>query len=139
MVALSSISEGMPYTVIEAMMCGRPTVSTDVGGVAETVGEAGLVVPPGDPGAFAAACVELLRDPIRRTALGAAARQRALAHFTTGQMLPAYRELYADVHAQDPIGFSPVDVTVNLHGSGRHPLISPRSSDHSAAREVVAR
>jgi polysaccharide biosynthesis protein PelF len=98
-VALSSISEGMPYTVIEAMMCGRATVSTDVGGVAETVGEAGLVVPPGDPAAFADACVELLRDPVRRTCLARAARERALAHFTLDQMLAAYDHLYVDVHA----------------------------------------
>jgi glycosyltransferase involved in cell wall biosynthesis len=96
-VALSSISEGMPYTVIEAMMCGRATVSTDVGGVAETVGETGLVVPPGDPAAFAAACVEVLTDADRRAALARAGRQRALAHFTLDRMLTAYRYLYEDV------------------------------------------
>jgi glycosyltransferase involved in cell wall biosynthesis len=100
-VALSSVSEGMPYTVIEAMMCGRATVSTDVGGVAETVGDAGLVVPPGDPAAFAAACVAILRDPARRAALAGAARQRALAHFTLDQMLAAYDHLYEDVRAPE--------------------------------------
>jgi glycosyltransferase involved in cell wall biosynthesis len=98
-VALSSVSEGMPYTVIEAMMCGRATVNTDVGGVAETVGDAGLVVPPGDPDAFAAACVAVLRDPVRRAALATAARERALAHFTLGKMLAAYDRLYEDVRA----------------------------------------
>jgi glycosyltransferase involved in cell wall biosynthesis len=98
-VALSSVSEGMPYTVIEAMMCGRATVSTDVGGVAETVGDAGLVVPPGDPAAFAAACVSVLRDEPRRHRLAAAARERALAHFTLDQMLTAYDRLYQDVRA----------------------------------------
>lgn len=101
-VALSSISEGMPYTVIEAMMCGRATVSTDVGGVAETVGGAGLVVPPGDPAAFAAACVTLLRDAERRTELARTARERALAHFTLDQMLAAYDHLYTDVRATAP-------------------------------------
>ena len=75
-VALSSISEGMPYTVIEAMMCGRATVSTDVGGVAETVGDAGLVVPPRDPRAFATACLELLTDPARRADLARAGPRR---------------------------------------------------------------
>jgi glycosyltransferase involved in cell wall biosynthesis len=98
-VALSSISEGMPYTVIEAMMCGRATVSTDVGGVAETVGGVGLVVPPGDPAAFAGACLEMLRDPERRRSLARQARERALAHFTLDQMLAAYDHLYVDVHA----------------------------------------
>jgi glycosyltransferase involved in cell wall biosynthesis len=101
-VALSSVSEGMPYTVIEAMMCGRATVSTDVGGVAETVGDAGLVVPPGDPAAFAAACTAVLTDPVRRAGLAAAARERALAHFTLAQMLTAYDRLYEDVRARTP-------------------------------------
>ncbi|HEX9336008.1 MAG TPA: GT4 family glycosyltransferase PelF, partial [Pseudonocardiaceae bacterium] len=54
-VALSSISEGFPYTVIEAMTCGRPCVGTDVGGVSEAIGDTGIVVPPRDPGAMATA------------------------------------------------------------------------------------
>ena len=44
-VMLSSISEGFPFTLIEAMSCGRATVSTDVGGVREAVGDTGFVVP----------------------------------------------------------------------------------------------
>jgi glycosyltransferase involved in cell wall biosynthesis len=99
LVALSSISEGMPYTIIEAMMCGRPTVSTDVGGVAEVVGGTGLIVPPGDPVVFGEACLELLGDGERRRALGADGRNRALAHFTVDRMLAAYRQLYTDVRA----------------------------------------
>jgi glycosyltransferase involved in cell wall biosynthesis len=79
LVALSSVSEGMPYTVIEAMMCGRATVSTDVGGVAEAVGDAGLVVPPRDPRAFASACLELLTEPALRADLAARGRERAQA------------------------------------------------------------
>ncbi|HET6213064.1 MAG TPA: GT4 family glycosyltransferase PelF [Micromonosporaceae bacterium] len=95
-VALSSISEGMPYTVVEAMMCGRATVSTDVGAVAETAGDTGLVVPPRDPTALGAACLELLRNPNRRRSMAASARDRALAHFTLDRMLGAYAHLYAD-------------------------------------------
>jgi glycosyltransferase involved in cell wall biosynthesis len=102
-VALSSISEGMPYTVIEAMMCGRATVSTDVGGVAEAVGDAGLVVPPGDPAAFAAACTALLRDRDRRHKLGEVARDRALTHFTMDRMIRAYDQLYEDIRARSPV------------------------------------
>ncbi|GAA2514058.1 GT4 family glycosyltransferase PelF [Pilimelia columellifera] len=96
-VALSSISEGMPYTVVEAMMCGRATVSTDVGGVADTVGDAGLVCAPGDPAAFAAACVTLLTDHARRDAIGAAARARALENFSLSRMLDTYDALYTEV------------------------------------------
>jgi glycosyltransferase involved in cell wall biosynthesis len=76
-VMLSSISEGFPFTLIEAMSCGRATVSTDVGGVREAVGDTGLVVPPRDPAAMAAAAVELLGDPARREALRAAGLARA--------------------------------------------------------------
>jgi polysaccharide biosynthesis protein PelF len=95
LVALSSVSEGMPYTVIEAMMCGRATVSTDVGGVAEAVGDTGLVVPPRDPRAFAAACLELLTEPARRADLATRARSRALAEFTLERCLSTYRRQYA--------------------------------------------
>jgi glycosyltransferase involved in cell wall biosynthesis len=94
-VALTSISEGFPYTVVEAMACGRTVVCTDVGGVAEAVGEAGIVVPPRDVAAIADACVELLSDDARRRRLAAAARQRILDNFTLQQWLDAYRELYA--------------------------------------------
>jgi glycosyltransferase involved in cell wall biosynthesis len=92
--ALSSISEGMPYTVVEAMMCGRATVSTDVGGVAEMVGETGLVVSPRDPKAFAAACVSLLRDPVHRADLVERAHARALDRFTLDRCVSSYRDRY---------------------------------------------
>jgi len=96
-VVLSSISEGLPFTVIEAMMCGRATVSTDVGGVAECLDEdrrAGVVVPSRDPEAFAEACLELLRDDDRRRAMALAAREHALATATLDRALAAYQAAY---------------------------------------------
>jgi len=107
LVALSSVSEGMPYTVIEAMMCGRATVSTDVGGVAEAVGDAGLVVPPRDPRAFAAACLELLTEPARRAGLAARARERALAEFTLNRCLETYGRHYAALAGRPILAGSP--------------------------------
>ncbi len=98
-VVLSSTSEGFPYTVIEAMMSGRATVSTDGGGVAEAVGDAGLVVPPRNPAAFAAACVALLGDGDRRQSIGRAARTRALQFFTLDRFLDVYREIYTEFGA----------------------------------------
>ena len=92
--ALSSVSEGMPYTVVEAMMCGRATVSTDVGGVGEMVGDAGVVVPPRDPAAFAAACVDLLTDAGGRRGIVERARQRALDMFTLDRCVGSYRDTY---------------------------------------------
>ncbi|HEX2806261.1 MAG TPA: GT4 family glycosyltransferase PelF, partial [Kineosporiaceae bacterium] len=97
-VALSSISEGLPYTVMEAMMCGRATVSTDVGGVAEVAGTAGLIVPPRDPRAFADALIQLLSDDVTRQRMAARARDRALEMFQLESMLATFRGLYADLH-----------------------------------------
>lgn len=93
-VALSSISEGLPYTVMEAMMCGRATVSTEVGGIPELVGNAGKLVPPRDPAAFADACVDLLTDDESRHRMADQARDRALDLFQLGQMLETFRGVY---------------------------------------------
>nr|BFE73241.1 hypothetical protein GCM10020092_065420 [Actinoplanes digitatis] len=93
-VALTSISEGFPYTVVEAMACGRPTVCTNVGGVAEAVGDTGIVVPPRDYVAVAEACVKLLRDNELRHRLGIMARARVLEHFTLRRSLKMYRNVY---------------------------------------------
>ena len=99
MVVLSSISEGFPFSVIEAMVCARPVVATEVGGVAEAVGKTGLVVPPRRPDKFAEACVELLRDQPRRLALGAAARERALELFSIERAVTAFDRIYHDLAA----------------------------------------
>lgn len=93
-VMLSSISEGFPFSLIEAMACGRATVSTDVGGVREAVGDTGLVVPPREPETMARAALGLLRDPDRRALLGGAARERVLAQFTVERTVATFRSLY---------------------------------------------
>lgn len=98
-VALTSISEGFPYTVIEAMSCGKPVVATNVGGVSEAVADTGIVVAPRDVEAVADACLQLLGDPERRRRLGAAARQRVLDRFTLAQSIEAYRKVYRSVTA----------------------------------------
>jgi glycosyltransferase involved in cell wall biosynthesis len=68
---------------VEAMAAGRPVVSTNQGGPAETVldGVTGYLVPPRDPAALAERVVRLLRDPARRAQIGAAGRARVEAHF----------------------------------------------------------
>ena len=96
-VMLSSISEGFPFTLIEAMSCGRATVSTDVGGVREAVGDTGLVVPPRDPAAMAAAALELLGDPVRRRAMGEAARLRVIEQFTLRRTIDTFRSVYLEL------------------------------------------
>ncbi|MER5679437.1 DUF3492 domain-containing protein [Streptomyces sp. NPDC002238] len=109
-VVLSSVVEGFPISLVEAMFCGRATVSTDVGAVVEVVGGTGVVVPPRNPRALADACVALLRDPERRARLGAAARARALELFTVEQNLAAFRDIYLDLAGHAPARWAtPVD------------------------------
>ncbi|MFD6229572.1 DUF3492 domain-containing protein [Streptomyces sp. NPDC060232] len=93
-VVLSSVIEGFPLTLAEAMLCGRATVSTDVGAVCEVIGGTGLVVPPRNPRALAEACLSLLGDAERAERLGAAARARALELFTVEQNVAAFQEIY---------------------------------------------
>ncbi len=102
-VALSSVSEGFPYSLIEAMTCGRTCVATDVGGVAEAVGDTGLVVPPRRPEAMARACLTLLRNDELRHRLGTAARVRALENFTVDGAISAFDEIYSSISAGRPV------------------------------------
>jgi glycosyltransferase involved in cell wall biosynthesis len=94
---LASRSEGGPISILEAMAAGLPVVASDVGGVSEFVedGETGLLVPPGDPAALAAAIERMLLDPELRRHLGAAGRRRALDRFDIGAQRRAHLELYA--------------------------------------------
>ncbi|MGK5697400.1 DUF3492 domain-containing protein [Streptomyces sp. URMC 128] len=100
---LSSVVEGFPISLVEAMLCGRVTVSTDVGAVVEVIGGTGLVVPPRNPRALAEACVALLGDPARRARLGAAARARALELFTVEQNVEAFHGIYLEIVSRAPI------------------------------------
>ena len=93
---LSSRWEGNPLSVMEAMAAGLPVVSTGVGGVPELVreGETGLLVPSEDAGALAQAMQALVDDPVRRQAMGEAARRHAVAHFDIRHTVRGYEQLY---------------------------------------------
>ena len=87
--ALTSTSEGMPVSLMEAAACGVPAVATAVGGIPELVedGVTGLLVPVGDTQALAAALEQLLRNPELAARMGVAARRRVEERFTlTGQV-----------------------------------------------------
>ncbi len=85
---LSSTNEGMSRALLEAVACGLPVVATAVSGSADLVRpDGGLLVPAADPGALAGAILELLADPDRRAAMGAAARGLAEREFGLERML----------------------------------------------------
>jgi glycosyltransferase involved in cell wall biosynthesis len=95
----STIPEGLPRSVIEAMAYARACIVTDFGGAAELVVDqiSGLHVPPADSRAIAGAIAKLYADPDLRTRIGQAARQRIAADFnietTIDQTLAVYRSL----------------------------------------------
>jgi glycosyltransferase involved in cell wall biosynthesis len=70
-----------PVKVLEPMLMGLPLVAHHVGQAAEFIGDAGVLVPPGDLGGMAAAVSELLANPARRKALGTKARDRVWRSF----------------------------------------------------------
>lgn len=93
-VVQSSVSEAFPYALIEAMMSGAAVVATEVGGSAEAIGSAGILVPARDPAALADGLLLLARDGALRVRLGEEARERALTLFHRDQSIGSYRRLY---------------------------------------------
>jgi glycosyltransferase involved in cell wall biosynthesis len=82
------------------MALGVPVVAARVGGLPEVVGpDAGLLVPPGDPAALAAAVGELARDPGRRSAMGTAGRARVAERFSLDRQAELVHEAYRDTLA----------------------------------------
>ncbi|MFQ6107812.1 MAG: GT4 family glycosyltransferase PelF [Thermoplasmata archaeon] len=93
-VVMSSISEGFPFALIEAMASGRAIVATDVGGMAEALGDTGLLVPSRSPRQLGDAIVRLLRDPELRKELGNRARDKAVRDYPIEGFIQRYREIY---------------------------------------------
>ena len=96
-VVLTSISEAFPYSVLEAMSCGKPIVSTDVGGVREALEGSGALVPPGDAAALAHEVRRLLEDPALRATLGARGRAAILDKYRVDHTIARYLDLYTEL------------------------------------------
>jgi len=95
-VVLSSLEEGLPMSILEAMASGKPVVATEVGGVPTVVrtGQTGLLVPVGDSEAMATALTSLLTEPDIAEKMGCNGRKIIEKYYDLKQSLAKYRILY---------------------------------------------
>jgi glycosyltransferase involved in cell wall biosynthesis len=93
---MSSVREGLPIALLEAMAAQKPIVATQVGGIPDAVrdGREAILVPPADPEALARAVSQMLREPRRAEALAAAARQRAITEYSIDRVARRIEEIY---------------------------------------------
>lgn len=96
---LSSISEGIPLTLIEAMLAGLPCVATKVGGVPEVIldGVTGLIVESGRPYELANNVLYLIQSPETREQMGTRGRERARKVFNSARMFEEYERIYCEM------------------------------------------
>src|SRR6185295_18604140 len=99
---MSSVTEGLGTSLLDAMAASRPIVATTAGGIPEIVedGLNGLLVPPRDAHALAAAIVRALREPQLRDRLGAAGFARVNERFTVERMVAATAATYVKVKSE---------------------------------------
>lgn len=104
--ALSSIYEGHPLSVLEAMAAGLPVVATNVTGIAETVvsGETGYIVPVGDSEALANALLNVLADDNKAVSMGIAGRSRVVSLFSLDKMLREIEMIYLEMDQYRTVG-----------------------------------
>jgi len=98
---LPSLWEGLPYVLVEAAALGMPIVAADIDGVREVIrsGETGILVPPKNPAALAAALLLLLGDRALALKLGENARREIPGRFSIGRMIAETGSLYEEVYA----------------------------------------
>lgn len=94
-----TLADNFPYTVIEAMACGKAVVASRVGGIPEQVdeGKTGFMVPAGDPEALAHALSRLLQDPALIGKFGEAARLKAEREYGMQKFIGAYESLFQEL------------------------------------------
>lgn len=111
-VVLPSLSEGLPFVVLEAMAMARPVIASSVNGVPEVIqdGLNGLLVPPRNPQALEGAIQSVLRDPVRAVRMGEAGREEVATAFTVDKMIHDTVRVFEDAMPglrKPPIGTPP--------------------------------
>jgi polysaccharide biosynthesis protein PelF len=99
-VVFSSITEGFPFAVIEAMACGKPVVATDVGGVSEALSGCGILVRSRNPEALAGGIQKLLADESLRRNLGAKGLEKVRKDFSLKLSIQRYGQVYRELVSQ---------------------------------------
>lgn len=104
--AMSSVTEGLGTSLLDAMACARPIVATNTGGIPEVVedGVTGMLVPPRDSAALARVIVQLLSDSDRRRQLAMAGFDRVRERFTVERMVAETMAVYGQLRAGKPGG-----------------------------------
>jgi glycosyltransferase involved in cell wall biosynthesis len=96
-------AETFPLAILESLACGVPVIASDVGGVPEQItSRTGILVPPGDPEALAAAISVLEDDPDRRTRMGIDAAAHAEQQFSLQRQSAAYLDWFAELMGRPP-------------------------------------
>lgn len=103
---LPSAQESFGVAALEAMASGVPVIASRIGGLPEVLGDTGVLVDMGDVSGFQQAALDLIQNPSKRLALGQAARERALTHFSLETVVTRYEALYQEL-AQRPLVTSP--------------------------------
>jgi len=95
----TSLHEGIPMAILEAMARGLPVIAPKVGGITEIItdGVEGFLISSRDPRDFAIKCLEMSRNPDMREKMGRAAREKVLSHFSSVAMAGGYHRLYKDL------------------------------------------
>ncbi len=109
---LSSVSEGMPFAVLEGFALGLPAVSTDVGACRELIegrsgdelGHAGIITQVREPGQLADAITRLLTAPELRAEMGAIARRRVWEHYLQEDVMRRYLEAFRTIYTKRQAG-----------------------------------
>jgi glycosyltransferase involved in cell wall biosynthesis len=111
---LPSLAEGTPNSIVEAMAHGIPIIASDVGGISDMIGnDAGILVPPGDADALAAAMRRLILDREAREQMGRVAKERYQKLFATDAVVPLLMDTYTRLTANTE--------TAAFNQNGHHP------------------
>ena len=105
---MPSFSEGTPNSIVEAMACGKPIIASDIGGVADMIGnDAGVLVPCGDAKALSETMIRMAQDRELRDETGRRAKERYLKLFAPSAVVPllldSYRRVIATANNDDEL------------------------------------